>query len=259
MVNCHHGWRRGEVVVVIVPHEHRDRSLLTAGERRDVGALADADVPHRLERDGTGNFHRDAIAAHLPEHPEAVQHRIGKAVGRKVAEAVEIRLILELECPCHRAEQVHLVQVRELIGAGDLLSGVTRIHRAVAIRVVRIGPDRARRATLRIGLADDNRDVLELGIGGDDRKSIRDGAELDPDGHPDPGGVVFFDDPRRALRMKRDVVERRPDPSGRVVGAAKTMLDEVAQELLRARPLGPVTSGPPMRAVGNARLRPSAA
>ena len=131
------------------------------------------------------------------------------------------------------------MQIRELIGAGDLLGGVTRIHRAVAIGVVRIGPDRARRATLGIGLADDNRDVLELGIGGDDRKSIRDGAELVADRHPNPGGVVFLDDPRRALRMKRDVVERRPDLSGRVVGAAKAVLDEVAQELLRARPVGP--------------------
>ena len=73
--------------------------------------------------------------ARQPAH--GVQHRLVDAVRREVAEAVEVRLVLELERPRHGAEQVHAVQVGKLVGPRDLRGGVARVHRAVAIRVLR--------------------------------------------------------------------------------------------------------------------------
>ena len=127
--------------------------------------------------------------------------------------------------------------IGQLVGPRELLGGVARIHRAVAIGVLRI-----RRATEQaaqpfgIGLADDDRRVLAArGTTATISKPLSIARSWLLIAHAD----VAVDEPRRALGVEADVVERRAGLAGRVVRAAQAVLEEVAQELLRARAVGP--------------------
>src|SRR5207248_1425547 len=112
----------------------------------DVGVRTHAAVAHRLEAQGAGAHNAYAIAAHLAEHAKDVEHRLGDAVRRQIPEPLEVPLPLEFKRPGDGAHQIHALQVRQLIGARDLLCGVARIHGAVAIAVLWMRADRARRA-----------------------------------------------------------------------------------------------------------------
>ena len=142
----------------------------------------------------------------------------------------KVRLALELEGPRHRPEQVDLVEVGELVGAGNLRGGVARIHRAVAVRVLWIRRHGAGRTAFRIRFADHDRDALQLWKRGGNLETVGDRAQLVVDAHPD----VTVHDARRALGVKRHEIERRAGLAGRVVRAAQTMLDEARQDALGA-------------------------
>src|SRR5207237_3837476 len=89
--------RGGHVVVMVVPHEDRDGALLARGDRTDVWLLTDAHVAHGFERKRTRAVNRHELAAHPPQHTKDVQYRLVDAVGRQIAESVEVRLAFELE------------------------------------------------------------------------------------------------------------------------------------------------------------------
>ena len=74
-----------------------------------------------------------ALAAHLGEHPENVQHRQVKPVAGERAEAGERRLVFKFKRPRQRALEIHAVLVREIQRARKTRGGVAGIHRAVAI------------------------------------------------------------------------------------------------------------------------------
>ena len=84
------------------------------------------------------------------------------------------------------------------------------------------------------------------------REALVDGPQL----IGDPHAHVAVDEPRRALGVEGDEVERRADLPGGVVRAAQAVLEEVAQE---RSPPPPAVSGPPTRAVGSARRTASMA
>src|SRR5271165_5007859 len=125
------------------------------------------------------------------------------------AEAGEIRLILELECPGERALEVDRVLLGQVEGAGVGGRGVAGVERAVAIGV--LGKDRCRagRATVGVGFANDDRTTLQLGKAGDDLEPTIDVLKLGGDFHLD----VAVGDSRRAFG---------------VVGSAQAVLDKVA-------------------------------
>ena len=148
---------------MIVPHEYGNLALAPAGERSDVGVRAHAAVAHRLEAQGAGARNSYAIAAHLAEHAKDVEHGLGDAVRRQIPEPLEVPLPLEFKRPGDSAHKMHALQVGQLIGARDLLCGVARVHGAVAIAILRMRADRARRAPLRVGFADHDGDALQLG------------------------------------------------------------------------------------------------
>ena len=145
----------GHVVVVIVPDHDAELLALEAGQRRDVGRAAHAVLQDRVERRRrrrSATAH--ALAAHLAEHAEDVEHRQVDAVGRQRAEAGEVRLVLELEGPGERALEVDAVLVGQVVLAREARGGVARVHRAVAIAELR---PLAGGAAFGIGLADDDR------------------------------------------------------------------------------------------------------
>jgi hypothetical protein len=69
---------------------------------------------------------------------------------------------------------------------------------------------------------------------------------------------VTFDDARRAFGVEADVIERSAGLARRGVLPAQAMFEEVARNFWVLAPSGPVTWGPPMRAVGSARFTASA-
>ena len=148
------------------------------------GRAADAAIADVGQRQSAPSSPRDAIAAHLPEHPEHVDDGLVDAVGREIAEPVEVRLVLEEERPRHGADEIDRCRSASSIRARDLLGRVAREHRAVAVRVRRIRPDRTRRAAFRIRFADHDRRVRELREGRDDGEAVVDRAELVADAHP---------------------------------------------------------------------------
>ena len=70
-----------------------------AGHGVNVGLLLDAAGEHVVERRGVRVLDGHAVAGHHAEHSEDIQHGLVDAVGGKVAKAVEIGLVLELEGP----------------------------------------------------------------------------------------------------------------------------------------------------------------
>ena len=119
--------------------------MSTVADRRDRAASAEMSGAPRTPLSRISSTVRpaeltacDAIAAHLAQHAERVQDGLVDAVGRQIAEAVEVRLVLEEERPRDGAEQVHAAQVGQLVGARDLQGRVGREHRAVAVAVLRI-------------------------------------------------------------------------------------------------------------------------
>ncbi len=122
--------------------------------------------------------------------------------------------------------------IRELVRSRELLGRVAREHRAAAIRIGRIRADRTRRAPFGIGLADDDGRVLQFWKGRDDGEAVGDGAKLIADAH---AHMAIRRHLRRPFRVKRDEIQRRADVPRRVVRAVETVLDEVAQDGLRAR------------------------
>ena len=97
---------------------------------------------------------RDPVAIELAQHAEGVEHGLGDAVGRKVAEAVEPGLVVEHEGPGHGAIDLDAVLAAELIGAEDVLDEIDAVERPVAIAVLRMDAGRAGGAALGIGFAD---------------------------------------------------------------------------------------------------------
>ena len=127
------------------------------------------------------------------------------------------------------------MQIGQLIRARDLLGRVAREHRAVAVRVRRIRPDRTRRAAFRIRFADHDGHVRQLRKGRDDGEAVVDRAELIADAHPHEAGRHHL---RRALRVEGHEIERRSRLARRVVRAAQAVLEEIAQDRLRPRAVG---------------------
>ena len=68
----------------------------------------------------------------------------------------------------------------------------------------------------------------------DDLEAVRDRTKLIAQSHTH----VAVHNPRRTFGVEADVVERRAGPARREIHAAHTVLDEPAQDLLRARAVG---------------------
>ena len=148
---------------------------------------------------------------------------------RQHAEAGEVRLVLELERPRQRAFEVHAVPVGQVVLAREARGRVAGVHRAVAVAELR---PLAGGAAVGVGLADDDRLVLQLRERRDDARTPSSiVAELVGDAHPH----VAVHELGRALGVERDEVDRRADLAGRVVRAAQAVLEEVAHELAAAR------------------------
>ena len=99
----------------------------------------------------------DPVAVELAEHAEGVEHGLGDAVGREVAEAVEPGLAVEQEGPGHGAVDLDAVLAAELVGADDVLDEIDAVERAVAVGVLRMDAGRAGGAALGVGFADHRR------------------------------------------------------------------------------------------------------
>src|SRR6185369_6997749 len=108
---------------------------------------------------------------------------------------------------------------------------VTRIHQAVTVRVLWIHSGGTGGAAFGIGLADNDWATLQLRIGRDDFETLREVAKLilDPHHH------VAFNELGRAFGVKADEVERRAGLAGDVILALRYMVQEITEEIGRAR------------------------
>ena len=124
----------------------------------------------------------DALAAHLREHAEHIEHREGRcrsspARGSRRSSGWSSNSNAHVSAPsrftpCFAASSVLARETRR---------GVARVHRAVAVAELRA---LARRAAFGIGLADHDRLALQLGHGGDHLEAAVDRRELIGDPHP---------------------------------------------------------------------------
>ena len=126
--------------------------------------------------------------------------------------------------------------LREVVLAGEARGRVARVHRAVAVAELR---PLAGGAAFGVGLADDDGRLLQLGEGSDDRHRPVDHLQLARNSHLH----VVVQEPRLALGMEGDEVERGTLRTGRVVRPAQAVLEEIAQERIvsarRVRPAHP--------------------
>src|SRR5687768_8651536 len=107
--------------------------------------------------------------------------------------------------------------------AGERGRGVAREHRPVAVAELR---PLTGRASVRVGLTDDDRLGSQLGKRRDASEPLIDGPQL----RGDPHANMAVDERRRALRMKGDEVQRAARLTRRVVRAAETVLEKVLHE-----------------------------
>ncbi len=174
------------------------------GHGMHVRPIFDAGRQHRLERDRGGAFGRHSVPCHHSEHAKNIQNGLIDAIGRKVAESVEIRLILKLERPGDGPQQVHTVLRGKVEVARHHGGRITRVHQPVAIPVVWIEPRRARSAAFWVRLPNDDRLVLQFGDGRDNLEPFRQVAKLIFDAHHH----VPLHELRRALGVEADEVQR---------------------------------------------------
>ncbi len=219
----------GHVVVVVVPHHDGHAAFPAAGERADVGRSAHSRLGDLIQGDRAGAHGLHPLPAHQPEHAEHVQHRLLDAVGGQRAEAVEPRLVFELEGPGDGAEEVHAVTPRQVVLPGEGRRRVAGVERPVAVSVLRIDAGRAGGASLGVGFANDDGLAAQLRKRRDDFEAAVDVGELGGDAHAD----VALDDLRPALGVEADEVERRAGGAGGVVLPVHRVLQEGAQELRR--------------------------
>ncbi len=114
----------------------------------------------------------------------------------------EVRLVFELERPGQRAFQVDAMPAASSCLRAKHGRRVAGVHGAVAIAVLRA---LAGGAPFRVGLADHDRRVFELGKRGDDGKGAVDVVKLVGDPHTHMTVVKL----RAALGMERDEVQGR--------------------------------------------------
>ena len=210
---------------MIIPQQHGDLPLGTNRERIHIGFAADTLGEDLVERRAAAAFGFHPIALHQGGHAEHVQHRFVDAVGRQRAEAVEVRLILELESPRQHALDVRLAAIRQLENVLHHRRGIRCIERAIAIGILRIHSRGTCRAAFRIRLAQHDRQILELWKLAHDRVSLVDVFGILGDTHANM--AIHYCGP--ALCVIGDEVEGR--------AAAIAMFQELAQKRrsLRAR------------------------
>ena len=194
-----------DIVVMIVPNEHAEASLVARRDDVYVGLVANATLQDRLDRQGMVAVRLDPIAAKLTQHAESIQHCLVDPIGRKVAEAVEPGLILEQERPGDGAFDLDACAARQLVSADHTFDDIHAIERAVTITVLRMNSRRAGGATLWIRFTNHGRKIRQAREFCEDGEIGLDIEKLLAQPHAD----VTLPDHRRALGVEGYEIDRR--------------------------------------------------
>ena len=164
--------RRRHVVVMIIPRQYGNIAIRPDRQRVHVRIAANAVGDHRLHAHGCAALDLHPRSAHHLRHAKQIEYRLIDPVRRQCPEAVEVRLILKFKRPGQHSRDVGLRPIRQLENVFHHRRGVRRVQRAVAIRILRIYPGRARRASFRIRFAQHDRQILKLRKFADNLKTL---------------------------------------------------------------------------------------
>ena len=165
--------RRRQIVIMIVPDQHGYRSCVLCRERIDVRRATHAVVANLLE---------PASALELSTCRRSP--RIIPSMRNTFSTGLSMPLVARSRNPAKYGwssnsnahvtvpRRLILCRSRKLVGAGNLRRRVARVQRSVSIGVLRIGANRAGGAPFRVGFADDDRRVAELGERRDDLEPV---------------------------------------------------------------------------------------
>jgi len=157
---------------------------------------------------------------------KAFQHRLVEAVGGQLPITGKERRAFELEGPGDGPFDGDAGLLGDLQGPHGRLDDGGPIERSVPVGILRVRRRRARRATFRVGFAEDHRQAGKLGKRTDDVEPGGDRAELARDAHPH----ATVDKARPALGVKRDEVEAGAGPAGCVVSPVGAVVEEGGEE-----------------------------
>ena len=197
----------GDVIIVIIPEQHRSFAGRAGCQRVDIRRLPNAVGQDTVQRGGAAAHRRNAITPHQSSHAEKIQHRLVDSIGRQRAIPVEIGFAFKLKSPGQHREQVHVLAICKLEQTLHRRRCITGIQRPVAISIGRVETRGAGRTTLRIRFTQDDGEALELRELAHNGKAIRSIVQFVVEAHLH----VTVDHIRASFYVEGDKVERDSD------------------------------------------------
>ena len=161
------------VHVMVVPDHHSSFAVRPGRKSVDICSGPNAGSKQGIERYLTGALRGYPLTRHQCKHAEYVEHRFVDSVGCQGAEAFKIVFVLELEGPAQHAKQVDGMPILQIEQSFQRCGRVCGIECSVAILVRGVHFGRASGAAFRVGLRENDGQMLEAREPGNYGKNLR--------------------------------------------------------------------------------------